>query len=242
MKRRTIRRSQRTKVFNFYPGSFWFKRAGFIAIMFTIGFNRFLDIVQQDLVDQGEAFIAEAQSIEKMGRRYAGTADSVLTGLNINQSENTILNSKEEYINILGIKVKTSAAVEYVTELLQDRVREKTGNRNFKLPESTEVKEDIKKVDDFGKAISGYKPFFESAATVIKWTNVFIWFSIIGVAAPWLFLHMIYGTPYDRKFTFNWLLIAAIFNAITEPILTQLYEANKENLSFKFVEVIVAYF
>lgn len=204
-------RKRRTKVFSFYPGSFWLKRAAFIAIMFTIGFNQFMDVVQEDIIDESKKFIAEAEKIRDTGNKYGGVSDDLAS-----------------YFKRSGSSKVDDADIESLLAWADRKIGKAIGKSDFRLPRPKEIDNDVKSIKEFDQAISEYSLFFQSAAKIIEWTNIFIWFSIIGIAAPWLFLHMIYGTKYDRQFTFNWLLIAAVFNAVVLHWLTTTYQADKQ--------------
>lgn len=207
------KKTPRTKVFNFYPGSFWFKRATFIALMFTIGFNFFLDKVQADLFKKGEEFVAEARQISRTLGDYADKSDTLFSVF----SGSTPI-------------IKDTSKVDLTIQLIEREVQERLSAPNFQLPTSGKIQNDRKNITDFKETISTYDPLFRSASRVIQLTSVFIWFSVIAVSAPWLFLHMIYGTKYDRQYTFNWLIGAAIFNPLSYIILVSVYESDEEGI------------
>lgn len=70
------------------------------------------------------------------------------------------------------------------------------------------------------EAVTTLSPVFNRVSALIRWTSTAIWFPILAVALPWLFLDLIYGDQKERRFVSIALIISAFTNIITYSILT----------------------
>lgn len=182
-----------SKLFNlsrFYPGNIWFKRLGYLLLVYGIGLNCFIGTIQNKIIHNIEEKTNEIES-------------------------SNILLAENKFPNLDFIKMEKGSTLHSVFEWGRRKAKELGYNNIITIDRINEIAEISNKVDTESKKIkdhiSDIKKLLNLILTVIKITSNFVWISIIW-ALIWLFFDIKKGNA--KNFTKACLLISVLFNII----------------------------
>jgi hypothetical protein len=182
-------------ILKLYPGSLWFKRLGYITLVYSIGINAVVGIIQNTIIQGIEK---KTNDIEETNEYLASREFPNLEIIKIepgSRKEKLYNGTKEVFEDYLNIKI-----------ISLDRINEIATLSNTIKSESAEIHKHINTIQDLLKII----------LKVIKITSNLIWISIAW-AILWLYFDIRKGNA--KGFVKLCLLVSIPFNLTTFYIL-----------------------
>jgi len=181
----------------FYPGSIWFKRFGYLLLIYSIGTNCFLGKVQNKIFDEIEI---KAEKINTINKLIENNQFPDLSSFKIDK-DGTLGKAYEKGISW----VKTTTGIEILSI---DRI-------NKIVNASKDIHEGAQKVNVH---LIFIKKSLETVLFIITITSNLIWISIIW-ALIWLYFDIRKGNA--RGFVKKGLLLSIPFNVATFHLLSK---------------------
>jgi len=199
-----------------YTGSIFFKRIGYIFLIFAIGLNLFFDRVQEALLLEGEDILARHETLAKSAEEYMYLTEEIVV---------PIFKSIEEWDQEYG------ATIFSISRGIEGYVEQEHNISSFKFPKSYDIEYGIASVREYNQRTKEYTPLFREVSKIIRFASILIWFPILVISFPWLVLDITIDKE-KAKWVYYYLLISGPASATIYFYLMKYFEASSSVISF----------
>ena len=248
------------KIIPFYPGSIWIKRIGHICLIFTIGFNLFLDRIQNKclrIID--ENMVRISQSVENINLKQVemrlDIPEANFTGqipqlsiqeIEVNRFIDFLLRCISRVSNLPEVS-ELNKEIRKLKEIIlniEDKLKEfedkilVTKENYLHLVDKIEkVNKDANEVNKEAKAINLnamlIQKIVKDIIVFIGWTSFLMWFPI-AISALWLKFDLKYGSA--KYFVKFFLILSIPINIYVYVKLNQHFNYSQKSV-IEFIQI-----